>query len=76
MPGGDRNGARAQAVVLGAAIRELRESLGWSQSRLATELCKVSNTVRAGPAVNAQHIVSQLAALRDPLSAPSRGEGS
>jgi transcriptional regulator with XRE-family HTH domain len=28
--------------MLGAAIRELRESLGWSQSRLATALCKVA----------------------------------
>ncbi|MGH3839406.1 MAG: helix-turn-helix domain-containing protein, partial [Pseudonocardiaceae bacterium] len=29
--------------MLGAVIRELRQSLGWSQSRLATELCKVAN---------------------------------
>ena len=43
MPVGDRDGSRAQAVVLGAAIRELRESLGWSQSRLATALCEVSH---------------------------------
>lgn len=43
MPVGDRNGSRARAVMLGAAIRELRESLGWSQSRLATVLCKVSH---------------------------------
>ena len=43
MPVGDRNGSRAAAVTLGAAIRELRESLGWSQSRLATALCKVSD---------------------------------
>lgn len=28
--------------MLGAVIRELRESLGWSQSRLATALCKVA----------------------------------
>src|SRR5918998_167169 len=43
MPVGDRNGSRAQAVALGTAIRELRESLGWSQSRLASALCKVAN---------------------------------
>jgi transcriptional regulator with XRE-family HTH domain len=43
MPVGDRNGSRAQAVMLGAAVRELRESLGWSQSRLATALCEVSH---------------------------------
>jgi transcriptional regulator with XRE-family HTH domain len=43
MPVGGRNGLRARAVALGAAIRELRESLGWSQSRLAAELCKVSH---------------------------------
>jgi transcriptional regulator with XRE-family HTH domain len=43
MPVGDRDGSRAQAVVLGAAIRELRESLGWSQSRLVTALCEVSH---------------------------------
>jgi transcriptional regulator with XRE-family HTH domain len=30
-------------VALGAAIRELRESLGWSQSRLASALCEVAN---------------------------------
>jgi transcriptional regulator with XRE-family HTH domain len=30
-------------VLLGIFIRKLRESLGWSQSRLATELCKVAN---------------------------------
>ena len=41
--GGSRNGSRVQAVTLGAAIRELRESLGWSQSRLAAALCKVAN---------------------------------
>jgi transcriptional regulator with XRE-family HTH domain len=29
--------------MLGALIRELREALGWSQSRLAAELCKVAN---------------------------------
>ncbi len=33
----------AQAVLLGTLIRELRESLGWSQSRLATAVCKVAN---------------------------------
>ncbi|MGH3601991.1 MAG: helix-turn-helix domain-containing protein [Pseudonocardiaceae bacterium] len=38
-----RNGSRAQAVALGAAIRELRDSLGWSQSRLASALCRVAN---------------------------------
>lgn len=43
MPVSDRNGARAHAVRLGAVIRELRESLGWSQSRLADSLCKVAN---------------------------------
>jgi transcriptional regulator with XRE-family HTH domain len=43
MPVGDRNGSRARAVMLGAAIRELRESLGWSQSRLAAALCKISS---------------------------------
>ncbi|MGH3672317.1 MAG: helix-turn-helix domain-containing protein, partial [Pseudonocardiaceae bacterium] len=43
MPVGDRNGSRAQAVALGAAIRELRDSLGWSQSRLASALCRVAN---------------------------------
>lgn len=30
-------------MLLGALIRELRESLGWSQSRLATVLCKVAD---------------------------------
>jgi ribosome-binding protein aMBF1 (putative translation factor) len=39
---GDGSGSRAHAVTLDAAIRELRESLGWAQSRLATALCKVS----------------------------------
>lgn len=43
MPVGDRNGSRAQAVALGAVIRELRQSLGWSQSRLASALCKVAD---------------------------------
>jgi transcriptional regulator with XRE-family HTH domain len=43
MPVGEGNGSRARAVMLGALIRELRESLGWSQSRLAAELCKVAN---------------------------------
>jgi transcriptional regulator with XRE-family HTH domain len=43
MPVGGGDGSRAQAVALGAAIRELRESLGWSQSRLASALCKVAN---------------------------------
>lgn len=43
MPVGDRNGSRAQAVALGTAIRELRESLGWSQSRLASALCEVAH---------------------------------
>ncbi len=42
MPVGDGSGSRAYAVMLGAVIRELRESLGWSQSRLATALCKVA----------------------------------
>ncbi|MGH3823628.1 MAG: helix-turn-helix domain-containing protein [Pseudonocardiaceae bacterium] len=43
MPVGDRNGSHTQAVALGAAIRKLRESLGWSQSRLASALCEVAN---------------------------------
>ncbi|MGH3841615.1 MAG: helix-turn-helix domain-containing protein, partial [Pseudonocardiaceae bacterium] len=43
MPVGDENGSHSQTAVLGAVIRELRESLGWSQSRLATALCKVAN---------------------------------
>ncbi|MGH4004445.1 MAG: helix-turn-helix domain-containing protein [Pseudonocardiaceae bacterium] len=40
---GDGSGSAAPAVMLGAVIRELRQSLGWSQSRLATKLCKVAN---------------------------------
>ncbi|HWR46622.1 MAG TPA: helix-turn-helix transcriptional regulator, partial [Pseudonocardiaceae bacterium] len=36
-------GSRAEAITFGGFIRELRESLGWSQSRLATALCKVAN---------------------------------
>jgi transcriptional regulator with XRE-family HTH domain len=43
MPVGEGSGPRARAVRLGALIRQLRESLGWSQSRLAAELCKVAN---------------------------------
>lgn len=43
MPVGGSNGSRAQAVALGALIRELRESLGWSQSRLARAVCGVAN---------------------------------
>lgn len=43
MPVDEGNGSRTHAVMLGAAIRELRESLDWSQSRLATALCKVAN---------------------------------
>lgn len=39
----DRNGSHARAAMLGGVIRELRESLGWSQSRLATALCKIAN---------------------------------
>ncbi|MFN2496731.1 MAG: helix-turn-helix transcriptional regulator [Pseudonocardiaceae bacterium] len=39
----DKTGAEAHAVLLGLLIRELRELLGWSQSRLASELCKVAN---------------------------------
>ncbi|MGH3855532.1 MAG: helix-turn-helix domain-containing protein [Pseudonocardiaceae bacterium] len=35
--------SRAHAVMLGDVIRQLRESLGWSQSRLATELCAVDD---------------------------------
>lgn len=42
MPAGGGSGSRLRAVALGAVIRELRESLGWSQSRLATALCKVA----------------------------------
>lgn len=43
MPVGHGNGSCGQAAMLGAVIRELRESLGWSQSRLATAVCKVAN---------------------------------
>ncbi len=43
MPVGDGNAPRAHAVMLGAVIRDLRESLGWSQSRLATALCTVAD---------------------------------
>ncbi len=43
MPVDDGNGPRAHAVMLGALIRDLRESLGWSQSRLATALCTVAD---------------------------------
>lgn len=43
MPVGDRNGSRAQPIAVGAVIRDLRESLGWSQSRLASALCEVAN---------------------------------
>jgi transcriptional regulator with XRE-family HTH domain len=43
MPVSEGSGARTRAVMLGALIRKLRESLGWSQSRLAAELCKVAN---------------------------------
>jgi transcriptional regulator with XRE-family HTH domain len=43
MPVGEGKGSRARAVMLGALIRELRESLGWSQSRLVAALCKVSD---------------------------------
>lgn len=39
---GEGNGSRARAVMLGALIRTLRKSLGWSQSRLAAELCQVA----------------------------------
>ncbi|MGB8996594.1 MAG: helix-turn-helix transcriptional regulator [Pseudonocardiaceae bacterium] len=39
----DRNGSHARAAMLGGVIRDLRESLGWSQSRLATALCKIAN---------------------------------
>lgn len=40
---GVRSRSAAHAVLLGTLIRELRESLGWSQSRLATALCKVAS---------------------------------
>ncbi len=43
MPVDDGNRPRAHAVMLGAVIRDLRESLGWSQSRLATALCTVAD---------------------------------
>jgi transcriptional regulator with XRE-family HTH domain len=43
MPVGGGKGSRARAVMLGALIRELRESLGWSQSRLAAALCTVAD---------------------------------
>jgi transcriptional regulator with XRE-family HTH domain len=39
----DGSGSRAHAVMLGALIRELRESLGWSQSRLASAVCAVAH---------------------------------
>ncbi|MGH3753850.1 MAG: helix-turn-helix domain-containing protein [Pseudonocardiaceae bacterium] len=42
MPAEGGHGSRLRAVALGALIRELRESLGWSQSRLATALGKVA----------------------------------
>ncbi|MGH3832818.1 MAG: helix-turn-helix domain-containing protein [Pseudonocardiaceae bacterium] len=35
--------SRAHAVMLGDLIRQLWESLSWSQSRLATELCTVAD---------------------------------
>lgn len=38
-----KNGSGSHAVLLGSCIRELRESLGWSQSRLAGELCRVAS---------------------------------
>lgn len=38
-----RSRSEAQAGSLGPLIRELRESLGWSQSRLATRVCTVAN---------------------------------
>lgn len=43
MPVGDGSGSGTPAVMLGAVIRDLRQSLGWSQSRLATKLCQVAN---------------------------------
>ncbi|MGH4007580.1 MAG: helix-turn-helix domain-containing protein [Pseudonocardiaceae bacterium] len=43
MPVGDGSGSGTPAVMLGAVIQDLRQSLGWSQSRLATQLCKVAN---------------------------------
>lgn len=43
MPVDDGNGPRAHAVTVGAVIRDLRKSLGWSQSRLATALCTVAD---------------------------------
>ncbi|MBV9010447.1 MAG: helix-turn-helix transcriptional regulator [Pseudonocardiales bacterium] len=43
MPFSEGSGSRARAVALGALIRTLRESLGWSQSRLAAELCTVAH---------------------------------
>ncbi len=39
----DGSPSQPHTVRLGFLIRELRESLGWSQSQLATALCKVSN---------------------------------
>ena len=39
----DGSPSQPDTVSLGCLIRELRESLGWSQSRLATALCKVAN---------------------------------
>ncbi len=43
MPVDDGDGPRAHAVILGTVIRDLRESLGWSQSRLATALCTAAD---------------------------------
>ncbi len=39
----DGSPSQPGTVTLSCLIRELRESLCWSQSRLATELCKVAN---------------------------------
>jgi len=43
-PSGRSSGQRCQAAALtaGTLIRDLRSALGWSQSRLAAELCRVS----------------------------------
>ncbi len=46
-PSGRPSGQRgtAAALTMGTLIRDLRSALGWSQSRLAAELCRVSGHV-------------------------------
>jgi transcriptional regulator with XRE-family HTH domain len=45
------NGPRTHGMILGALIRELRTSLGWSQSRLATALGKVADHETVTPEI-------------------------